>query len=54
MDVDETYGDNYFMKYVGDTIMLHTLNSYRAGCQLYSVKLERIKKALGLSPGNLF
>ena len=38
MDVHRTYCDNHFMMCVSQAIMLHTLNSYSAVCQLHLTK----------------
>ena len=40
MYVHSTYCGHYFMMYISQIIMLYTLNSYSAMCQLYLEKWE--------------
>lgn len=44
MNIYQSYYINYFMVYVSQTIMLHTLNVCNALCQLYLNKTDRKKQ----------
>lgn len=43
MYINQTYCDNHFTIYVSEIIIHYTLNLYKAACQIYLNKLEKIK-----------